>query len=68
MRDIAETVSNRRKYLRITQSDLAEMSGVSLRTVKAIEKGSGNPTIETLRAVLDALGLDITMKNRVNNE
>jgi len=68
MREIAEKISNRRKYLKITQSDLAEMSGISLRTIKAIEKGKSNPTIETLRTVINALGLDITMKNRVNHE
>jgi transcriptional regulator with XRE-family HTH domain len=44
------------------------LSGVSLRTIKAIEKGSANPTLELLLRILDPLGLSIDITERVHNE
>jgi transcriptional regulator with XRE-family HTH domain len=39
----------------LTQSDLAALSGVSLRTISAIEKGNGNSTTANLDAITSAL-------------
>lgn len=50
----------------ITQQDLADISGVALRTIKQLEKGDdANPSIKTLSKVLDVLGLElaIVLKN-----
>lgn len=38
--DFYDIIKDRRVLLNITQQDLAEISGVSLRTIKAIEKGN----------------------------
>jgi transcriptional regulator with XRE-family HTH domain len=65
---ITEAIQKRRKLLKITQRDLAEISGVSLRTVKALETGDANPTLEILARVLDPLGLKIITAERVTNE
>jgi len=62
--DFYDIIKDRRVLLNITQQDLADISGVSLRTIKAIEKGNGNPSIDTLRKVADALGLELIMKVR----
>ena len=59
-----DIIKDRRALLNITQQDLADISGVSLRTIKAIEKGNGNPSIDTLRKIADALGLELIMKVR----
>ncbi len=47
-----------RKYLKITQSQLAKHMGVSQANINTIEN-SANPRIETLIKVADALGIDI---------
>ncbi len=62
--DIADQIKARRKVLSISQSDLAEMSGVSLATVKNIERGAGNPSYETVAKLLDVLGLEMIFKVR----
>ena len=62
--DFYDIIKDRRVLLNITQQDLADISGVSLRTIKAIEKGNGNPSIDTLRKITDALGLELIMKVR----
>lgn len=68
MDTMGRAISERRKYLKITQSDLSEMSGVSLRTIKAIEKGGANPTLGTMKTILELLGLQMKLTNKVLNE
>ena len=50
--------------LQISQADLAEMAGVSLATVKDIERGKGNPSLLTTGKLLDVLGLEIVYRIR----
>ena len=57
--NLKEATKQRRKVLRLTQADLAEMAGVAKRTVFQIENGTGNPTIEVLEKIMDVLGLKI---------
>ncbi|MCA4776116.1 helix-turn-helix transcriptional regulator [Empedobacter stercoris] len=59
---IIEQIKERRKVLDITQESLAEISGVGLRTLKQFESGKGNPTLETLQKLCDALGLEIKLE------
>jgi len=67
MKEIGETIRNRRIALKINQQTLADLAGISINTLVAIERGTGNPSIGTLVAVLDVLGLSITcqLKNLV---
>lgn len=44
----------------LTQDTLAQMSGVSQQTISKIEKGHGNPTIETLGRLARALGVPVS--------
>ena len=55
-------IKERRKILNVTQETLAEISGVGLRTLKQLERGKGNPTLETLQKICDALGLEIKLE------
>ncbi|GEM53522.1 hypothetical protein EB1_33120 [Empedobacter brevis NBRC 14943 = ATCC 43319] len=59
---LIEQIKERRKVLDITQETLAEISGVGLRTLKQFESGKGNPTLETLQKLCDALGLEIRLE------
>ena len=64
MMDLREVMKSRRKTLSITQNDLAEMGGVSLATVKDIERGKANPSMSTVLEILDVLGMEITYSVR----
>ncbi len=68
MSNLGKQIASRRKQLNISQADLAEMSGVSLRTLSAIENGDANPSIDVLSKVLEPLGLVITLQERVIHE
>jgi len=57
-----EVMKERRKVLALSQNDLAEMAGVSLATVKEIERGNGNPSLSTVSMIVDILGMEITYK------
>ena len=67
--DIFKKIKERRSLLGITQQDLADISGVGLRTIKAIETNNGNPSVNTLLKILDVLGmqLNINIKNPVES-
>ena len=56
------TLKQRRETLEVTQEQLADISGVGLRTLKQLESGKGNPTLKTLLTLTDALGLTITLE------
>ncbi len=60
--EIAEIIQKRRADLNITQSDLSEITGIGLRTIKRIEKGEGNVSLEVLLKLLNVLGLKIEIK------
>lgn len=64
--EIAEIIKKRRADLSITQSDLSEITGIGLRTLKRIEKGEGNVTLDVLTKILTVLGLEIgiTVKSK----
>jgi DNA-binding XRE family transcriptional regulator len=61
---IYQRMKERRALLGITQQNLADISGVALRTIKQIETGKGNPSINTLAKIADVLGMciDLTIK------
>lgn len=58
--EISDYVVRRRKTLKISQRELAELSGISLHSLSNLESGKGNPTLESLLKVADTLGVTIT--------
>lgn len=62
--DVINTIKTRRESLHVTQEALAQLSGVSLRTLKQFESRKGNPTLQTLQKLGDALGLEITLTTK----
>ncbi len=61
---LSDIIKDRRARLDISQADLAEMAGVSLATVKDIERGMGNPSLKTTEKILDVLGMEIVYRVR----
>ena len=61
---LSDTIKERRAQLKISQIDLAEMAGVSLATVKDIERGTGNPSMRTVTKILEVLGLEMYFQIR----
>lgn len=66
--EMAEAIRRRRTLLNFTQADIAELSGVSLRTIRDMEKGSGQSSLANWKKVLDVLGLSfqIRAKDTIN--
>ena len=62
--NLREVIKARSKVLDISQQDLAEMSGISLPTVKDIERGLANPSLSTISKLLDVLGMEIVYRVR----
>jgi transcriptional regulator with XRE-family HTH domain len=58
---IVEQIKNRRESLLVTQEMLADIAGVSLRALKQLESGKGNPTLQTIHKIAEALGLELTL-------
>lgn len=65
--EMIKSIKTRREMLQVNQEMLAELSGVSLRTLKQFESGRGNPTLQTLSKLADALGLELTFKVKTLN-
>ena len=62
--NLREVIKARRKVLDISQQDLAEMSGISLPTVKDLVRGLANPSLSTISKLLDVLGMEIVYRVR----
>lgn len=69
LEELIQTIKTRREMLQVTQETLAELSGVGLRTLKQLESGKGNPTLQTLQKLADVLGMEVCLqlKKRKSN-
>lgn len=64
---IGQLITKRREFLQLRQEDLSEMSGVAIKTIHLIEKGSGNPSMATIEKIAKVLGLELMLQIRKNN-
>ena len=55
-------VTSRRTALDLSQIQLAKRTGVSQADISRIERGKGNPTLDTLRKIFAALQLQMTLE------
>lgn len=60
--DLAERVRSRRKQLRLTQQELADLAGISLRAVNQLESGSSSMSFTKLMEILSVLGLTLKLE------
>lgn len=65
--DIGESLRQRRKVLKITQSHLAELAGVSANTLYKIERGQVNPTVGIVQKIADVLGMEVIIRVKLQN-
>ena len=63
-RDLGAMLAIRRYELYLTQIQVAELASISLRSLKQMEAGQGNPGIQPLLRLLDVLGLQISIDKR----
>ena len=59
---IGKLIQERRDYLNLTQKDVAEMAGITFKSISEIELGIRNPSINTLNRILDVLGLELSVQ------
>ncbi len=65
--EIGKSIKFRRDFLNLRQEDLAEMSGITTKTIHLIETGTGNPSIETLEKLMDVLGMELSLQVKKSN-
>ena len=62
MKTLGMQIKERRKALKITQKELADLAGISINTVVAAERGQGDPKISTYLAICNVLGLKLIVQ------
>lgn len=63
-----DLIKERRAVLGLTQQELSDYTGLSIRIIKSIEAEAGNPSLSTLEKIADVLGLEIIIRVRRVNE
>jgi DNA-binding XRE family transcriptional regulator len=56
---IADTMKAMREMTGLTQAEFAAHRGVSRRVIQDIERGTGNPTVESLNRIAKLFGLQV---------
>ena len=59
--ELGNVIQARRKALGITQAELADLSGISVRTIVEIENGGNSISLKRLLPVLATLGLRLSI-------
>jgi transcriptional regulator with XRE-family HTH domain len=65
---IIKIIKERKDVLKINQEHLAELSEVSIATLKRFESGKGNITLSNLQKVADVLGLEVRLELKKPNK
>jgi len=65
---IAEAMKAMRKMTGLTQAEFAAHRGVSRRVIQDIERGTGNPTVDSLNSVAKLFGLKVGFVSVRRNE
>ena len=55
-------IRERRMILGLTQQELADYAGMSLRMLVALENDKANPSLKILEALASVLGMEVTLK------
>ena len=66
--EIIKVIKERKDILGINQEYLAELSEVGIATLKRLESGKGNITLNNLRKIANVLGLDINLEIKKPNK
>jgi transcriptional regulator with XRE-family HTH domain len=60
--EIIKVIKERKDILKINQEYLAELSEVGIATLKRLESGKGNITLDNLRKIADVLGMEVKLE------
>lgn len=60
LRLLGDVVSEMRRGANLTQEEVADRASVSLRFVRMIETGRGNPSYVTMLQLADAIGVPLS--------
>lgn len=63
--EIGQLIQQRRIGLSLKQEDLAEMTGITTKTIYSIENGKGNPSISSLSKLFEVLGLEMMVQVKI---
>ena len=55
-------IRERRIILGLTQQELADYAGMSLRMLVALENDKANPSLKILESLASVLGMEVTLK------
>ncbi|MHA7178007.1 helix-turn-helix transcriptional regulator [Arthrobacter sp. Sr24] len=58
---VAAVIRRARKEAGLTQEDLANLAETSQRTIRAIETGTGNPSLRAVASAANVLGLRLAV-------
>jgi len=64
LEELTRQVRDRRKSLKLTQADLADLAGCSPRFVRAFETGKQTVRLDKVLDLLDVLGLELHVQPR----
>lgn len=59
--DCGKILREARRRVGVTQEELADVAGVSINSVKLIEQGKMNPTMQMFDLLMDCLGMEISV-------
>lgn len=62
IKDVGESLRQRRKYLKLTQQELSDLAEVNINTVVAVERGEGNPKVKTIEDMANVLGMELFVR------
>ena len=57
-------IRERRIILGLTQQELADYAGTSLRLIVSLENNKANPSLKNLKAIAAVLGMEVKLKIR----
>jgi HTH-type transcriptional regulator/antitoxin HipB len=69
-KELALLITNQRKKLKLSQTDVAKRVGLQQKTISAFENKPENMQLKTLFSILSAVNLEIkiTDKNKMNTD
>lgn len=67
-KELAMLITNKRKKLKLSQTEVANLVGLKQKTISAFENKPENLKLDTLFLVLSALELDLNIASKSNND
>jgi len=66
LKDIGDAIRLSRKHAKISQGELARRTNLSRALISLLERGEGNPSVQTVLALCSALSIEIVVEVRTD--